>query len=314
MTSRAPFSVVIPCYNMEDYIGETLWSLVAQEILPEEVIVIDDGSTDLTVREVEGFNNLLDIKLISIKNSGQGVARNIGIARATAPYIYFLDADDKIIPGMLAMLAGILESYDWPDLLFFSGQAFHDLDYRGDFSRSYARKQEFPPVSPERAITFIGRDRLFSASPCMYISRRSLWGEGGVSFKSMIHEDEEILYRLVLASDSVATIGDVLFLRRLRNNSTMTETKTPRHVYGRCQILRSALDDLKFYHGLPLAARWALRKRVFWMALSYFKVCDQAKVNHSFWTTFGQVRENRSPELFFAILIGLVLSRLKLLS
>ncbi len=314
MTSRAPVSVVVPCFNVEAYVGEALQSLVAQELLPEEVIVIDDGSTDGTVKVVESFQSLLDIKLFRMENSGQGVARNFGISQASAPYVYFLDADDKVAPGMLAKLVCVLEEYDWPDLLFFAGQAFYNADYQGFFFRPYTRKLEFPPVSPERAIALIGKDRLFSASPCMYISKRSLWGEEGISFRSMIHEDEELLYRLVLASGLVATIGDKLFLRRLRNNSTMTVAKTLQHVQGRVQILRSALDDLKLYRGLPRAARWALRKRVFWVALSYFKVCDQAQVDHGFRTTFGQALDSRSPELLLATLTGLVLAKLKLLS
>ena len=85
--------VVIPAYNAQRFIGETLHSVLAQTLLPHKIIVVNDGSTDQTVDIVEGFQSER-IELISVEHGGVSHARNMGIRAAQADYIAFLDADD----------------------------------------------------------------------------------------------------------------------------------------------------------------------------------------------------------------------------
>ena len=107
-------SVVIPMYNSQVFIEETLQSLLAQTFCDFEAIVIDDCSTDKSVEIVESMSEKFDGRLRLIrqdKNSGgrPGIPRNIGIHSATGKYIFFLDSDDLLAPTALQELYTIAE-------------------------------------------------------------------------------------------------------------------------------------------------------------------------------------------------------------
>ncbi|WP_299103020.1 glycosyltransferase family 2 protein [uncultured Winogradskyella sp.] len=87
------FSIVIPLYNKEDYISDCLKSALNQDFDDYEIIIIDDGSTDNSVRIIKTFLSS-KIKIFHQKNSGASAARNNGVNFATAKYVAFLDADD----------------------------------------------------------------------------------------------------------------------------------------------------------------------------------------------------------------------------
>lgn len=92
-------SIIIPAFNVEDYIKSCLTSLLNQSYNDIRVIVIDDGSTDSTAEVVESYA-MRDscIKLIQQENSGAAVARNSGLKEAQGEYIMFVDADDMLAP------------------------------------------------------------------------------------------------------------------------------------------------------------------------------------------------------------------------
>lgn len=95
-------SVIIPAYNAESTIYATLESIKKQTLKEVEVIIIDDGSTDLTKLAVITYmekNPQMDIVFLMQENTGPGAARNAGIKCATGDYIAFADADDVIPPG-----------------------------------------------------------------------------------------------------------------------------------------------------------------------------------------------------------------------
>lgn len=95
-------SVVIPVHNGADHLRETLDSVRAQSFEDFEVICIDDGSTDLTPQILDEYcHSDRRFNFISIPNSGAGPSRNLGMERATGKYLYFLDADDLLLPHAL---------------------------------------------------------------------------------------------------------------------------------------------------------------------------------------------------------------------
>ena len=98
-TSKIPIiSVIIPCYNTEEYIKECLKSVLNQTFKEIEVICINDKSTDKSLKIVEKYARKDDrIKIINLdKKSGQSTARNRGLEIAKGEYISFVDSDDKI--------------------------------------------------------------------------------------------------------------------------------------------------------------------------------------------------------------------------
>jgi hypothetical protein len=108
-------SVIIPAYNAEDTILDTLQSLVDQTFPHWEAIVIDDGSTDATSTVVSNFiGNERRFRLVRQENKGESEARNSGIKLARFDWLLFLDSDDWILPQHLERLTSILEAK--PDL------------------------------------------------------------------------------------------------------------------------------------------------------------------------------------------------------
>jgi len=103
-------SAVIPLYNKAPYIGRALDSVLAQERLPEEIIVIDDGSTDGGGDLVKQFKDPA-IRLVRQENQGISAARNLGISLAKGELIAFLDADDVWKPGFLKVISEMRELY-----------------------------------------------------------------------------------------------------------------------------------------------------------------------------------------------------------
>lgn len=95
MTPR--LSIVIPAYNIEAYIAEAIGSALAQTLEETEVIVVDDGSTDRTGSIARGFSDRR-LRIVSKSNGGLSSARNAGIREARAPFIGFLDGDDRWLP------------------------------------------------------------------------------------------------------------------------------------------------------------------------------------------------------------------------
>ncbi len=94
-------SVVIPAYNAGKYIGRAIDSVLAQTRPAEEIIVVDDGSTDNTADVAQGYGE--KIRFIRQENAGASVARNTGIEAATSEWIAFLDADDEWLPRKLQL-------------------------------------------------------------------------------------------------------------------------------------------------------------------------------------------------------------------
>jgi len=104
------FSVIIPLYNKERHIKETLQTVLNQNFQEFEIIVVDDGSTDKGVEVVLGLNSE-KIRLIRQDNHGVSVARNRGAEEARFSYLVFLDADDGLMPEYLSEIKSLIQDY-----------------------------------------------------------------------------------------------------------------------------------------------------------------------------------------------------------
>lgn len=100
------FSVIIPAYNAERFLGEAIESVLRQTEPPSEVLVVNDGSSDGTERVARSFGSR--VALISQANAGVAAARNVGAARAAHEWLAFLDADDAWRPEKLAYQKRVL--------------------------------------------------------------------------------------------------------------------------------------------------------------------------------------------------------------
>ena len=100
-------SVVIPTYNRSRYVIEAIRSVLAQTRPAEEVIVVDDGSTDGTARLIA--EEFPEVRLLRQENAGVSAARNLGIRSARNDWIAFLDSDDRWLPRKLERQQSLLE-------------------------------------------------------------------------------------------------------------------------------------------------------------------------------------------------------------
>ena len=128
------FSVVIPLYNKEKEIANTLNSVLNQSYTADEIIVVDDGSTDGSAKIVESFTKKFkEIKLIKQNNIGVSAARNRGIEEAKNEYICFIDADDLWKEDFLYEIKKLIE--DFPKAILYSTSHMM-IDENGNFIKS----------------------------------------------------------------------------------------------------------------------------------------------------------------------------------
>ena len=103
----AAVSVVIPAFNSAEYIGAAIQSVLDQTVLPAEIIVVDDGSTDTTAAAVQKY----PVKYLYQANAGPSSARNTGILNSTGDFVAFLDTDDLWLPDKLAVQIEAFQKY-----------------------------------------------------------------------------------------------------------------------------------------------------------------------------------------------------------
>ena len=117
-------STIIPAYNAERTIAQAVDSALSQEFEGQEVVVVNDGSTDSTAAILEKYGN--QIQVVTQSNGGLSAARNAGVRRSTSKYLALLDADDIWLPGKLKMMVSALERNPLASLAFSEYRYFDD--------------------------------------------------------------------------------------------------------------------------------------------------------------------------------------------
>jgi len=118
------FSILMPVYNRQKYVGQAVDSVLAQTFKDYEFFAIDDGSTDLSAAVLASYGTR--IKLLQQSNQGPEVARNQAAALACGEYLVFLDSDDYLFPFALETLDKVISSFGSPTLIMGSMERFHD--------------------------------------------------------------------------------------------------------------------------------------------------------------------------------------------
>ena len=107
-------SIIVPVYNAENYLEKCLQSVFNQDFDDYEVVIVNDGSTDGSVKVIQKFIRKYNEKIVLIEkeNGGLSLARNIGIQKATGEYVTFLDSDDYISTDYLKVLYNTAKKYN----------------------------------------------------------------------------------------------------------------------------------------------------------------------------------------------------------
>ena len=215
-------SVVIPFYNVEDYLRECLDSIVNQTLEDIEIICVNDGSTDNSLKIVEEFANSDDrIKIFSQENKGASASRNHGIKKSQGDYIYFMDSDDILELNALEELYDFSLSNDL-DILIFKMIAFDDETGEKRTLKYY----EMPFLKPfnEKVFNYknLGDNALrLAVSPPGKLFKRDLIHS--IEFlEGYIFEDNLYFAEAMLKAERVSFLDRYYYNRRMRQNSVMS--------------------------------------------------------------------------------------------
>lgn len=238
-------SVVIPIYNVEEYVAKCLDSLLEPGLSRlasgqepgYEIITVNDGSTDSSGEIAAGYAKRRPelIKLINIENSGQGQARNLGMEAAAGEFLYFIDSDDYLIPGALGELLEILEQ-DF-DICIFDSIAVNtlgdELEYRPGCRCS-------PPLS------LSAHPELLLENPDVWnkLFRRSLFMDNNIRFTPRVwFEDLRTVPKLYAYTDKTIYIPKA-FHRYVQRPDSVTNTGKVRR---NLEIIPAMNELLDFY-------------------------------------------------------------------
>lgn len=207
-------SIVIPIYNVEQYLEQCLSSIQAQKYDDLEVICVNDGSTDDSRKILtEWATHFPQMRIIDRENGGLSAARNTGLKAAKGDYIVFVDSDDWVEPTMLSRLA---EETGGEDMICYacrksdSGTTDTLLPERTDGWSYYNRH-----ALEHREVAFV----------CVWqrCYRREFLIDNNLYFREgILHEDNEFTPRACLYAKSINVIPDVLYNYRVRPGSIMT--------------------------------------------------------------------------------------------
>lgn len=216
---RPFFSILIPMYNSSQYIDKCIDSILCQTVVSFEIILIDDGSIDDTVKTILKYKKLFpQIRLLQQNNKGVSAARNLGLENATGKYVIFMDSDDYWVNGAMSKLQEILLLNKNVDILFFN------------YLESYKASQtphtvlsEFlgKKISQNKAIESV----LSSKGDLGYCWNKVFNRESirNARFDESINYSEDILFNVncILHVEKIMSIEDCLYVYNLRAESTV---------------------------------------------------------------------------------------------
>lgn len=227
-------SVIIPVYNVRDYLRKCLDSVAAQTYKALEVIIVNDGSPDDSLEiALEYTARNPHFHCYTIENRGQGGARTYGMEQATGDYIMFLDSDDYIAPNCVEALTSAAESTG-SDMV-----VANCYDVREDGSVLYAYKNVY-----KSAVTNLAQE------PEILFNRVAPWGKlykrellEGLQFACRVwYEDMRLIPKIYLRASRVCYIEDSLVYYVQRSGSTMNNKN-----YRRNLEVIEAFEDLRGY-------------------------------------------------------------------
>jgi len=214
-------SVIIPVFNRADLIAETLNSVLAQTYRDFEIVVVNDGSTDNTLRVLSNYK-AHNLRVISQRNQGQAIARNTGIRASKGALIAFLDSDDLWLPEKLDRQLSLFDSqpnlaWCYSDTMLFLCTTNHDLHPFSSQNKPY-----------EGQIAAHLLLRCFIPTLTVVI-QRWVFEEVGFFHKLAVAEDWDLWLRIA-AKHPVCRVSEVLARHRVHEGSiSRSESITSRH-------------------------------------------------------------------------------------
>ena len=230
------FSVVIPVYNVAEYLRGCVASVLANDCRDCEIILVDDGSTDgicpALCDEIAAEHPEL-IRVIHQENQGLGGARNTGLEAARGEYLFFVDSDDTIVPDALTKLEEAIRKSD-ADIISFN---LYSDDGEGNLKPILANA-----FLADRPFSLRERPEFLLSLPSAWsrIWKRELFLDSGVRYPSRVwYEDIRTSTKLFALADTIDTMDDYLYRYLQRPGSIMNSG-----ALGRNREILDAFDDI----------------------------------------------------------------------
>lgn len=222
---HATISIIIPIYNVADYLSRCLNSIIGQTYKFFEIICVDDGSYDDSLAVLRQYAERDSrIKILSQPNMGQGAARNAGIRAAVGDYIYFVDADDWIEQDCLAELYRTI-STSCADVCLVGAKKF-GYEQQAFVDNHYVSYRNYDAVGTSVFVYSDFKQDLFERfGPCLKMVSRSFLLTHEIVFAEQ-HYYEDVLFSIKVKSlaEKIAVCRKDLYVYCVnRPNSTMTE-------------------------------------------------------------------------------------------
>jgi glycosyltransferase involved in cell wall biosynthesis len=247
-------SIIIPAYNSSDYLAECIESAQKQTLKNIEIICVNDGSFDNSLKIIEDFAAKdKRITVVSKKNGGLSSARNAGIKCVHGKYILFLDSDDMIKNDTAEKLSKYSEKNNL-DLLFFDADSFFESKEmeakNAVFNDYYHGSKEINEVlSGSELFVKLRENGDYRTSACMQLIRTERLIQNKIEFyEGILHEDNLFTFENILMAKRAAKRNWALYLRRVHEDSIMTTKVSFRNVYGYLKTYEGMMCFTQSHH------------------------------------------------------------------
>lgn len=220
-------SIVIPVYGVERFVSDCILSCISncESNSEVEVIVVDDGSIDQSIEIVTKLiKGLSRFRIISQTNQGLSIARNNGLEAVVGEYVWFVDSDDMIAPGVVNQILEVLKRCSDLDMLELNYQLVGEDTRYSDLTNIPFNYQTLSVIS--------GKAKLlhgFNSPVPFHVFRRAFLIENKLRmFSGIYHEDGEFTPRALWLAEKVATLPLVAYYYRQRRGSIM-HTANPKN-------------------------------------------------------------------------------------
>lgn len=248
MENQPLVSVIIPVYNVEEYLCKCVDSVINQTYKNLEIILVDDGSTDSSGRICDEYAGKDErIRVVHKNNSGPSNTRNVGLEHAKGKYIYFIDSDDYIEHNALALLVNTAESAE-ADLVFFDAHSFSDDG--AEIQQGYVIKGNYIAKSGYEILTELHNNKDYHCAIYLLLISRRLIVENEIKFLESAYCSEDMLftYQVYCTAQKATQCRQTLYHRRYRSGSIVTSKKSEQH-FRSCRNVYEKTKDFSEHFG-----------------------------------------------------------------
>lgn len=244
-------SIIVPVYNVENYVDACIESVVNQSYTDFELICINDGSTDASLEILNKWKSI-DSRIIVVnqKNQGLSAARNKGIEVAIGQYVCFLDSDDMLAEDALSCLYQVISQNDVQMVGFETAPLLYETDSlrKKDPNKEeyYRIKYDYQGIQTGRKllVEFIEHGDFVESAWLMLISREWLNQQNIRFVPGAYYEDSAFALEVYFHANRVMHIKDKLYIYRVREDSIMTQKYTFKHLKWRIWQFNESLRHI----------------------------------------------------------------------